>query len=189
MSHEKKKRIFIKKNGKNLTILNEKKKYIRLRLKDVFLKFGIEDYNKNKILNIYVNRENDSYSNEDFNTIADVYNYVKSVAKLAKDPKYCAAYGLDGKGFSYPLKKKNENGVKIVNVRTYLARNVEISLKGRTGSLGTDFDISGYLADIDIVIKTLWKTNNNFGVIIYTENIELNKKIKKKEVTEESDSE
>jgi hypothetical protein len=168
--------IIIRKTGKSYSILDKNNKPIEKKLKDVYLKFGIEDYNGNKILNIYIDRNNENYSNDEANDVKDIYHYVKEVSKFTKDPFNAKRYKFEGKGFKYPLKKKEEDGVKLVIIRTYLSRNVDITIKNMIGTLDTSHDISGYMADVELTIKTLWSTSTDIGVIIYTDSIKLNKK-------------
>ena len=170
--------IFIRKSGKTFVILDNKQNPIRKKLKDVYFKFGIEEYNGNKILNIYINRNNENYSNNEYNDVIDIYNYIKEVSKFAKDPFYAKRYKFEGKGFKYPLKKREEEGVKLVILRTYLSRNVEITMKDLAGTIDTNYNITGYIADVELTIKTLWTTSTDMGVIIYVDSILLKKKYK-----------
>jgi hypothetical protein len=38
-------------------------------------------------------------------------------------------------------------------------------------------DLTDYKANVELTIKTLWTTNNNFGIIIYTDEIKLLNKV------------
>jgi hypothetical protein len=169
--------IKVKKTKKNNIIFTSDSKTIMIELKNVYLKFGIEEYNGKNILNIYVDKESDDYTNEDYNNIMDVCNYVKKVQKLGDDFMESRKLGLAGKGFQSPLKNIKEHGKKILSIRTYLDYNIDISLDGSFGSLESDYDMTGYKADVVINIKTLWTTDNNYGTIIYTSNVKLLKKV------------
>ena len=168
-------RIMLKKSGKNFLIFNNGE-VIKKTIKDVYLKFGIENYNENKILNIYVNKNNDKYTNDEYNNVIDIYNHIKTISRFTKEPCNARKYKFDNKIFKYPLKKKTENGVNLVIIRSYLSHNVEIYTKDKK-KLDNNANIIGYMADVNIVIKTLWKTSTNIGVIIYTEVIKLKEKI------------
>jgi len=167
----------VKKIGKNFLIYSRKGELIKKSLKDVYLKFGIEDYNKNKILNIYVNRNNEEYTNEEYNNVIDIYNYIKEIALFTKEPCNITRYKFENKTFKYPLKKKREDGLNLIIIRTYLSRNVKIYMQDKRIDQNENIDIKGYKADIEIVIKTLWKTSTHIGVVIYTELIILKDKI------------
>lgn len=168
----------IKKSGKSYRIFNKKSNLIEIELKDVYFKFGIEDYKSKKVLNIYIDKHNDAYSNDDYNNIADLCSYVANVKKLKDDVYEFRRLGLDGKGFQTPIKDIKEYGKDIISLRTYLDYNVDMCMKGVFGSLDPSTDIKGYRGDVTLFIKTLWTTNNNYGVIIYTKIIDLDRRVK-----------
>jgi hypothetical protein len=167
-------RIKIKRlSNKNLLLFNEDNTLIKFTLNNVFLKFGIEKYNNNHILNIYVNKNDD---NNEYNKIIDIVGIESKVKNTQKSIIDSRRYNIEGKGYKSSLTDIKEYGKDITSVRTYMNHNAEILFPGAFCSVGFDSDISGYIADIEITVKNVWITDNNFGLIIYTDKIKLIKK-------------
>ena len=165
---------FKKTNDKNYTLFNENNKEFNYTLKNVYLKFGIEKYNDNNILNIFFDKEK-SENNENYNSFSEICSIISKVSKITENKFDAVRYNCDGKGFQSPIKNEDD---QYTEIRTYLSKNVDIFYKDMLGSLNINVDISKSFANVDLCIKTLWITENNFGVIIYVKKIELLKKIK-----------
>jgi hypothetical protein len=183
----KKKKVRLKNSKRGSQIFDENGKKIKFTLRNVYLKFGFENYNGNKILNILVNKDPNKKGdegNEEYNKLASIYNYVKSVENTGKDFIEAKRNNIEGKGFMTPLEDTNEYGHCFTKIRTYMSYSADIMMKGGFAPLEPATDITGYMADVDVEIKTMWKTNNNYGVTIYTTNVELIKRIKSKKESE-----
>ena len=83
---------------------------------------------------------------------------------------------MSNKEFDNPIKIDEKFGTNIIVLRTYLDYNYSIKMEGILGELEQNTNISNYYANINISIKTVWTTLNNYGLIIYTNDINLLKK-------------
>jgi len=165
-----------KTSNKNNFLIFNNNQIINLNLNNVFLKFGIEDYNKKKILNLFINMD-DSIDNDNYNTKIDLINIVNKIKELKNDNLKSNIYNLSNKEFDNPIKKIDEKfGTNVIVLRTYLDYNYSIKMDGILGELEQNTNISNYYANINISIKTVWTTHNNYGLIIYTNDINLLKK-------------
>ena len=162
-------------NKTNSMIFDGAGQLIKINLNNVFLKFGIEKYNSKHILNIYVDKND---NNEEYNKVIDIFNVGMKVKKLQNNGFEARRHNLEGKGYQSALTDITEFGKDITSIRTYLNYDAKISMKGSLGSLDFDTDISNYKSNVSLTIKTIWNTDNNFGLIIYTDEIILLNKIK-----------
>ena len=168
-------KIKIKKlNNKSLLLFNTDNSMIKFTLNNVYLKFGIEKYNNNHILNIYVDKHD---NNEEYNKVIDIVGIESNVKNTQKSIVDSRRYNLEEKGYKSSLNDVKEYGKEITCIRTYMNHNAEILFPGAFCSAGVDANISGYKADIDITVKNVWITDNNFGIIIYTDKINLIKRV------------
>ena len=164
-----------KTSNKNNFLIFNNNQIINLNLNNVFLKFGIEDYNKKKILNLFINMDN-SVDNDNYNNKINLINIVNQIKNLKNDNLKSNIYNLSNKEFDNPIKIDEKFGTNIIVLRTYLDYNYSIKMEGILGELEQNTNISNYYANINISIKTVWTTHNNFGLIIYTNHINLLKK-------------
>ena len=158
----------IKKN--NFHLFDNNNNLLLFNLENCYLKFGIENYNDNKILNIFIKKDN---NNNNYNNIVTIINIINKVKNLNKNDIANRKYELEEKGFQSPLKEINELDQDILVLRTYLDYKCDISVKNILGNLNIDDDISKKNANIELIVKNMWTTNNNYGVIIYTKKIEI----------------
>lgn len=162
-------------NKKASMIFDNRGNLIRMSLKNVFLKFGIENYNSKHILNICVDKNE---NNEEYNKIINIINIECKIKKFQNDIIESRKHNFDGKGFQSVITNLSEFGKDITTLRTYMNYDAKIITKGSLGYLDFSTDISNYKADVDITVKTVWNTDNNFGLIIYTDGIKLLNKVK-----------
>ena len=158
----------LKKNS--FQLFDSDSKLINFNLENCYLKFGIENYNDKKILNIFIKKEN---TNENYNKIVSIINIVNKIKNLNKNDIANRKYDICEKGFQSPLKEITEFDKDILVIRTYLDYKCNISVKDILGNLSLDEDLSKKYANINIIIKNMWTTDNNYGIVIYTNNIEL----------------
>jgi hypothetical protein len=167
-------KIKIKKlNNKSLLLFNTDNSIIKYTLNNVYLKFGIEKYNNNHILNIYIDKND---NNEEYNKVVDIVGIEANIKNTQKSIVDSRRYNIEGKGYKSLLTDVKEYGKDITCIRTYMNHNAEILFPGAFCSVGFDTNIAGYKADLEITVKNVWITDNNFGLIIYTDKINLTKK-------------
>ena len=164
--------------GNKGLLYNAKGKRMRFSLKNVFLKHGLENYNEHMILNIYVSKDVDS--NEEYNKVIDMVNVTKNVKNMPKVDKFEKRFNLKGKTFTSPIKEEKDYGQDVFIIRTYLNHKGKILMDSHMGIVDVNYnvtDLTDYKANVELTIKTLWTTNNNFGIIIYTDEIKLLNKV------------
>ena len=170
-------KIKIKKlNKTSLLLFNSDSSMIKFTLSNVYLKFGIEKYNNTYILNIHVDKND---NNEEYNKVIDIVGIEGNVKNTQQSVIDSRRYNIEGKGYKSSLTDIKECGKEITSIRTYMNHNAEILFPGASLPIGFDSDISGYKADVDITVKNVWITDNNFGLIIYTDKVKLIKKFAK----------
>lgn len=171
-----KKKIQIKKHKDSCVIFSSKGEVINMDLKGVYLPHGIEKYNGKHILNIYADKNSD---NDEHNKLVEIINTCSQVERLQDNEFDAKRYNIKGKGYISPLTEQEEYGKDTLAIRTYMNYNAKVSLPGAFGYLDFDTDITRYRADVNVTVKSIWTTDNNYGLIIYTNSINLLNRVKK----------
>jgi hypothetical protein len=162
-------------NKHKYLILNSKGKKFNITLTNVFLKFGIEEYNSNYILNIFIKKNDD---NSNYNKLIKIINIISKIERLSNDELRAVRYNIHNKKYISPI-IDNKFDKNCVILRTYVDYNCAINIANIFMPLDKSTDISNYNSNINITVQTMWNTDTNYGVTIYTNKIFLLEKVSK----------
>ena len=134
-----------------------------LILKNVLLPFGIEIFNKKKILNIEINPK---AGNNHYNIYSLINNFEKNMADKTKFKNNDLCNDIDGKGY-YQNMRKSVLGY-IIRTHLFGTPNVHSFIGQMTLN-----DITKVRANILIEFGCVWINENNYGIIWYVKDIEV----------------
>ena len=149
---------------KNYGIVNKNNERITFILNNVFIPFGFEIYNKNEILNIELKHKQ---NNDHHNIYVFLLNLEKNIKNAIKS-NFFVNNDIKSKIFHSTLKEKDNN----VLVRSYSFGKKEIFKKINTKKFPTN-DIKGKRVNVEIEIRTLWITCEEYGILYNIKNIEV----------------
>jgi hypothetical protein len=153
---------------KNYGIVDKNNKKISFELKNVKIPFGVEDYNKDKILNIIIDpkENNDNYNICIFlKNIEDEFNNYKiNDNDILIDTK--------NKKYHYILKKNPTNDTYLLRTHILGIPNIYTSINGINIPI-IENDVKNRKVNIKIEIGTLWVTENSFGLLLYSKEIKI----------------
>lgn len=167
----KKIQLSFKKLKKDKFLIFDNNESVKIKLNNCFIKFGIESYNSNKILNFTVNKNT---SPEQYNNLTYIQNILNIINNLKEDVVDKSKYNINNKNFISPLKKTELTDINNLSFRTYLNHNINIT--NQSSPLSSCSDIKNNFADITITLKNMWNTNDNFGVTVFTDIIQVTDK-------------
>lgn len=150
---------------KNNNITYERATYV---IYGAYIKFGVERYNNNNILNVYITDSN----NINYNVIITLNRVVNTFTSMADNEKYKNLYSLTNKKF-YPFIKEIENNenVKKYNIRLYIKKCITIShVNNKNVSINM---LKNKVCNLDIELGALWINNktNMYGINLYITHI------------------
>ena len=148
---------------------SNKSKKINITLNNVYLKFGIEKYNSNYILNIFANKND---TNDNYNKLVRIINIASKIKKINENTIKATKYNILNKEYKSPV-IDNKFDKDVIIIRTYLSHNCNINIANIFMPLDKSTDMSNYYANVNITVHTMWVTESTYGVTIYTNNIYL----------------
>ena len=167
---------FFKTKSKNKInyVINHKSKNITLKIKKIFIPFGIEKYNNQNILNIEIVPEN---SNHHFNIYNNIDNLEKKIKNLPED-NFCSnelKNDIDGKEYHKNIKKRENSYL----IRTYIIGHPKIfrNIGGFEMELSAN-NITKTISNVELELGILWTTEEEYGILWYVREIEILNDIK-----------
>lgn len=162
-----------KKNGNysihrklNESNINERATYT---IYGAHLKFGVEKYNNNHILNAILYETN----NSTYNIIVTLERIVNTFTNMGKHEVYAKKYNLENKTFFSFIKNNTiDPQNKQFIIRLYLKRGCKI-MNSNKEIIPSD-QIKNKYCNIEIEVGSLWSANNLYGLNVYATEIKLN---------------
>lgn len=157
---------FIKK--RKFIVTTKKKEPISINIENVYIPFGVEEYNDKRILNIVL-------LNED-NKIYNIYSKLVSIEEYIEKQDIKADFDVTQaiiqKSFMSTIKETYNGHI----IRTHIS-NPNIYIINKEGEkLPIDInDISKSYVDAKIVLNGIWYTNNTYGLFWTTTDISIKK--------------
>lgn len=179
-----------KKSG-NYTIHQKDSKKIRMKLCNVYIPFGREEYNDNLVLNVVINNK----SNYGHNSIVQLKHIAKKFQDLRNTYVGKIKYNIESKNFfdfmtklenteisdQTKINQENDGQQSLVTdkpvdeyiIRTYLKHGVHITHKKLIGNLEINYDLKQKYCDIEIELGSMWinEETNKYGINIYVNSI------------------
>lgn len=152
---------------KTYTITNLKSEKIRVCLKNVFIPFGYETYDKKLVLNVEINPKKNNNHHNMYSSLTQFENEFIDKNNFYNDE---VKKDIEGKGY-YKNMRESKGGFII---RSLVFGNPEIFTNaGIIRSLMTSKDIIKSVSNVELELGTLWITENNYGFTWYVKKIEV----------------
>lgn len=151
---------------KNYPITDINKNRLSFEIKNSKSTFGIEEYNKQKILNIIIDPNK---NNEHYNLFVSLKKLEEELSKSKiKDTEI--ANEIENKKY-YSILKYNANNNNYF-LRTYIlgTPNIYTIINGKKFSV-LESDIKNKNINLKLEFGTLWITDNDYGILIYLKDI------------------
>jgi hypothetical protein len=151
----------------NFIMLNNTKSRNNIILKNVKIPFGYEKYKNDIILNIEIDPKTDKTHNNYYIILSTFENEFTNKNDLSK----LIRYDIEDKTY-YPNMRESKDGFII---RTHIYEKPEIfsMIGGTYKMLMTSMDLKKTYVDIELELRTLWITNDNYGITWSVKKIEI----------------
>ncbi len=153
---------------KNYSIVDKFGKKIILKLKNIFIPFGYELYNGQCILNLKINH---TINNEIHNVFSQLLTFENELNNCSSFDDNDIMNDIENKGYYLNLKKIDDTSSML---RTHIFSSPDIyAIIGNKKFPIAQNDIKQKFANIEIELGTFWITDNNYGTLWYTKNIQI----------------
>lgn len=154
-------------HGKSYILFSNNLSKTEIKLKKVYLPFGIEIFNKKAILNVEIYPKK---SNEENNMYAMLYSFENELKDKTKFPNDIKNEINELTYYNF-MKSNNNNGYLI---RTHMSPNPEIyAMIGKFKNALTSKDIKDVKCNIDLELGTFWINDVNYGITWFVKRIEV----------------
>lgn len=164
---------FIKTKSKNRNLLSyiitNKLKKIEINLENIYIPFGIENFNDRSIVNIEINPKIDNYH---YNIFAHINAFEKSIGDLhnSKNIGFGLKCDISNKGY-YPNIRESKSGYIM---RSYI--NTDAKIHGMINNVNTQLSVQNIkqtISNVKLELGILWINDNNFGILWHLKEIEI----------------